>query len=222
MSSDFIPEFDREVPTGEAVPITAPPERKRLESGIVLAAASELTPGLSSQQQLYQVAATFKVIAPEEFAGALIWENFVIGDQEDPTAEQAATWGRTIGGSRFRRYADRAKVPFGKMSSMVAGLMGRPVVIDVYTRVEPAKKQNRSTKEWETNPYAGKSRRNIRDFYAVGEKPLAAKGSDFTSSGESGSQATVAEDPTATITCPVPTCGQTMPSAEFTAHVNAH
>lgn len=222
MANEFIQEFDREVPTADVIPVTAAPERKRLVEGVVMAQATELTPGFSSRQQLYQVAATFKVTSPEEYAGALIWENFVIGDKEDPNAEQATTWGRSIGGSRFRRYAERAKVPFGKMSTMVSALLDRPVVLDVYTKYEPPKIKNKETGLDEDNPYAGKVRRNIREFYAVGEKALQARGEAFTGGAAAPAAGVVADDPTKLVTCPVPGCGRMMPAADFPAHANSH
>ena len=213
--SIVIPEFDREVPTGEAVPIQEPPSRKRLEAGVVLATIEELTPGLSSRQSLYQVATTFRVIEPAEFAGALIWENFVIGDKEDSQAERADTWGRTVGGSRFRRMADRASVPFGRMSTMVAALLKRKIVIDVYTTVDPPKQKDGSP-----NPYAGKVRRNIRDFYRVGEKTLAARGTDFDAAGNGPAPAAVAFDGDAPTPCPV--CSVVTAAKDFAAHAETH
>jgi hypothetical protein len=211
--SVVIPDFDRDVPTADAVPIKAPPSRKRLEEGTVLVSVEAIQPGLSSRQSLYQIATTFRVVEPPEFAGALIWENFVIGDRDDPMAEQLDTWGRTVGGSRFRRYADRAKVPFGRISAMVPALLATRVVVDMYTAVESPKKADGSP-----NPYAGKVNKRIRDFFAVNEKALAARGADYTPGGPA--TATVAVDGAASQVCPI--CSSVMTAAEFLAHAPTH
>ena len=161
------------------------------------------------------MAAPFRVTKPEEYTGALIWDNFVIGTQADSQAEKLETWGE-VGGSRFRRMADRAKVPFGKMSAMVGQLVGKSVVLDMYTKVEPAKR-----KDGTENPYAGKIRREVRDFFSVGEKPLAAKGVPFDSAAGSTPQAgNVAFDPAAKVQCPM--CSTMTTAADFPKHAEVH
>lgn len=212
--SVVIPEFDRDVPTGEAVPIQEPPARKKLISGTVEVSVEELTAGLTSRKSLFQVSGTFRVVNPPEYAGALIWENFVIGDDEDTQALKLETWGRTVGGSRFRKLADRLKVPFGKLSVMVGQMVKKTVVVDMYTFVEPPK-----NKDGTDNAWAGKERRRIRDFYTLNEKPLKATGTDWT---PDTAVPVVAPNPDEPQTCPVPGCGQVVAAKDFPAHVNTH
>lgn len=210
----FIQEFERSVPTGDAVPIAPAPSRLRLVSGVVQCEIEEVTPGLSSKQSLYQVATTLRVTQPAEYAGVLIWETFVIGDKQDPQAEQPETWGRTIGGSRFRRLADRAKVPFGKMSTMAAALLKKPVIADMYTFTEPA-----LNKDGSKNDYAGKTKRRVRDFFAVNEKTLSAKGVPFDDASPAAA-GSVTFDPTTKVTCPI--CTTVVTAAEFPGHAETH
>ena len=80
--------------------------------------------------------AEVRVSEPAEAANRIQFENFVIGTEEDPTAQNANTWKEK--GGRMKQFCDAAAVPFLGMDPdmVVQELVGKMVDWKMFTRVD--------------------------------------------------------------------------------------
>lgn len=121
------------------------------------------------QSYMYGFVVPFTILEPAPVAGLEHEETFYIGTSDDPDANLPKTWTDRAG----RLEAICNKLGFsmkGASPDMIASeLTDQTMVILVQHSLEPATKQNRQTKVYEVNPYAGKTRANIRGWFGINE-----------------------------------------------------
>ena len=99
----------------------------------------------------------FAVVEPVDFAGYPVYENYVIGNDDDPNADDPATWKKSMGSRFMRTMLDKAGVPLdGDMDAVSAEAAGRQFLAVIGQR--------------ETD--RGTMVNQIRSYYALGEREV--------------------------------------------------
>ena len=95
--------------------------------------------------------AEVRISEPREAANRVHFENFVIGTEDDPSAERPETWTKTAG--RMKQFSDAAGVPFlGQDPNVVImELAGKTLDFKVNTRVDKVTGEKRAQiSKWAT------------------------------------------------------------------------
>ena len=168
---------------------------------------------------------------PEDSAGMRMFENFTIGSEEDPLANNIATWKKSVGISILKNDVCKAAniPPSNEIAILAAAFEGSMFVVDAIIQTQ------------EGGDWHG-TKRNKFQYYKVGERAVGAK--KGTTPGVGVPQAPVAPPvapPVVTTTpaasppsvapaveaaaaqaagtIPCGNCGQSFAVAEFAAHV---
>lgn len=159
--------------------------------------------------------ATLRVV-DGEYADSPLFENYVIGSDSDPNADDPQTWLKSIGAQRLKRLLKAAGVPTagGDMDQMIATAVGQHVVALVTIEIDSGKTDER---------YKGKKRNRLGNVYPKGAGPAAPAAPVAAAptpramppiSGESGTKRIAAVP---TIKCG--SCGTQIPRDEYIRHV---
>lgn len=162
--------MEANVPQG-FVPFDEIPDSGVLLDGTYHVAGEELTADFSSTgKKMYS--ARMVVAAPDDYQGMYMFENFVIGTDDDPQATQLSTWKKSIGARRLKGMLKAAGIPSSNDEAAIcAGFKGVQFMIVVSQYTEKG------------GDYDGTIRNRIGGFYRVGErapevtgKPTGARG----------------------------------------------
>lgn len=177
--------------------------------------------------------ATFKVVEPEQFAGVPLFEYFVIGNNDDPDARQAATWLNSVGAKRLKRLAKATLVPVtNDADAMVGAITGQRFVASIGQKIDDGQRDPK---------YAGFKRNTVEGMHAVGTQTIGITGSSDaavdelpivpatvktsaavqTAPSSGGQAAKPASKAAASPTVPCPYCGTPVTRAEYMNHVRA-
>lgn len=183
---------------------------------------------------------------PEAYAGMRIFENFVIGIEEDPMGAQRETWLRSVGARRLKGLLKAANVPQSNDLNQICNTFAGVMFLTQATQYEE-----------QSGDYKG-SIRNRFNFYKVGERVVGVEGKPMGARGAAPqavpqavppqtAQPTATPSPSGTVpgqptvqpqAQPVPTpqpqaqpsaevmipcgnCNQSFPASQFGAHVQA-
>jgi hypothetical protein len=105
-----------------------------------------------------------EVIEPAELAGQAAFDQFVIGSDADPEAEQAATW-NGFGGKRFRSMMEACQI---EMSPKDDEELASEWVGQRYQAFYIVKKQPERNKDGSENQYAGNEQNEAKAYYPIG------------------------------------------------------
>jgi hypothetical protein len=117
----------------------------------------------------YRLAA--QIVAPAAYKGQFYREDFYIGTDEDPDAEQLDTWSSSFGARNFKKFLKATGVAFGDEEdddSLAAAVKGQEYLATIVQKIEPEKRKDGSE-----NPYKGQARNNVTGYWIVGEKEPA-------------------------------------------------
>lgn len=166
---------------------------------------------------------TSKVVEPASHKGLLYFENFVIGTEDDPDAEELSTWQTSIGGRSLKRLTKALGVPFGDEEDAEAfcnTVKGAEYLATIVQKVDDGSKDPR---------YKGQVRNNTTAFWKLGEKD-AGLTEDAGGNGtaktlkKQGAKAAPAGEakpaPSDDVTCTA--CRKRVPRKELKAHVEGH
>src|SRR6266850_6682810 len=73
--------------------------------------------------------AQLKVVEPKKYKGSMLFENFTIGSDEDPDADEQDTWDTSMGAKQFKQMVEKAGVDLGDQDEddLCAELKGNQV-----------------------------------------------------------------------------------------------
>jgi hypothetical protein len=161
---------DANVPAG-FIPFDEIPDSGVLLDGVYHVAGEELIADQSSTgKKMYS--GRMVVMLPEDYKGMYVFENFVIGADDDPMATQLSTWKKSIGARRFKGMMKAAGIPSGNdEAAMCAGFQGVQFMIVVSQYTEKG------------GDYDGTIRNRIGGFYRVGERVAEVTGKQAGAGG---------------------------------------
>lgn len=109
----------------------------------------------------YMIKATFRVVEPEAEAGQNIFDNYVIGSDEDPLAEDPKTWGG-IAAARYKDIINKAGVQRkNTVEETCMAAKGAMFIADVTQEEDKSE-----------GKYKGQVRNRIKKTYRIGERPV--------------------------------------------------
>jgi len=177
----------------------------------------------STGKKMYVMQAS---VAEGDYSGQYIFENFVIGTDDDPGAMQLETWKKSVGARRLKGLLKAASIPESTSEQQLCiGFGGCKFITQVSQYTEKA------------GDYAG-TVRNRFNFYKVGTratgggvskpKPVVAPAAPAPPTGAPSAPpppkappAPAAPSAPAAGMLPCGNCKQEFPIAEFAAHVQA-
>lgn len=153
-----------------------------------------------------------RVVEPVAFAGAPLYENFVIGSDTDPQADDPHTLKESVGLKILKTIFVACGMSLARdLDVMTQQAAGQRFLASIYTKVEPA-----MNRDGTANPYAGRKKNAMGRLWRVGERPVGL----------------ASTPPTASVAAPTPNngggqtikspfTGEEVPVADFAAHVAA-
>ena len=190
-----------------------PKQAGDLPDGIYLLNIESLTKGASDSGKL-MYSGIIRVVEPAAFAGSPLYENFVLGSDTDPQADDPHTMREAVSMGILKKVFTACAMPLERdLDVMATQAAGQRFLASIYTKVEPA-----VLKSGAPNPYAGRKKNAMGRMWRVGERPVGLSGTAPTPATPA---ATVAGNG-AGQTIKSPFTGEQVPVAEFAAHVAAH
>ena len=106
--------------------------------------------------------ASYRIGSPKEFKDMPIFENFVVGTDDDKMGASPATWTGSFAVRRMKQLSKAAQVPFDRsVDNLLLALRGAQFVASVVVDTDDGKK----------NPqYKGTKRNRITDYYPLGAR----------------------------------------------------
>ena len=165
---------------------------------------------------------TSKVVEPVSHKGLFFSEFFVIGTEEDPEAEELATWQTSIGGRALKRLTAKLGIPTGDeedSDAFLNAVKGVEFLATIITKTEPAEKNG------QPNPYAGRVNNNVTAYWALGEKE---PGTLTEGNGHTKPKTTPKAKPQQAAPAPADDsiscsqCKKRVPRKDLRAHVEVH
>lgn len=149
--------------------------------------------------------ATFRV-SEGTGEGVLVFDYFTVGNSDDPTASNQATWNNAPGARRLKQLLKALMVPLtGDISQMVESAKGQQFVASVQQKADSGSDPK----------YAGSKKNVITSFYPLGSR---ATGQPTKPIAGGSPSPTVAK--TATLACPY--CELPVPKNAYSAHVQTN
>lgn len=213
---------------GRLIPFGNIPDSNVFPDGIFRLKLEKAEPVMTKEREgkvsklMYKT--TSKVVEPKSHAGLLYFEQFVIGTETDPDAENLETWQTSFGARNFKKLTAKLGVPFGDEEdeeSYLNAIRGGEYLATIVQKVEPDKKSDGSD-----NPYKGTVRNNTTAYWALGEKDATlTNGHDKPATGakRTATPAKALEGkpaPSDDVTCTA--CKKRVPRKDLKAHVEAH
>ena len=169
---------------------------------------------------------TFSITEPDGFSGLSLWENYVIGSDQDPDADDPDTWKASIGAKNLKRCFKAASVPLTEdMDDLLEAVEGQSVVLEVGQEVDEGRKDPK---------YKGTVRNRIIAYYPLGERSPAVGGSKPAPKATPPAKPAPQRAPAAPAARPAPqaaskertlkcsVCDASVPQSQFGAHVAGH
>jgi hypothetical protein len=164
-------------------------------------------------------AVSSRVVEPEAFKNMIFFENFVIGTEQDPEADELATWDTSVGGRQLKRLVQATGTPVGDeedIETFGETMKGAEYLASIVQKVDDGSRdpkykgtvRNVATRYWKL----GATEPSVADAAPNGAaKPKATK---------AAAKAAPAATPTDTVTCTA--CRKRVPRAELPSHVASH
>ena len=143
------------------------PDTSQVPAGKILFQITDVDDVFSNSGKLMYVH-KLTVVEPQEIAGMVHYERFTIGNDDDPLADQQATWKSSIAARIMKNMYAKARVPFSEsMYATIAAAKGAMFIAKTVV-----KKDNDPNSK-----YYGQENTNLTTFYVVGETVPALEGS---------------------------------------------
>lgn len=172
------------------------------------------------------------IVEPETYKGEFYFDQFCVGTEEDPEAEEKETWKR-FSAREFIKLIDVLGVPYADEEDaepFFASCKKAEYVAMIVEKVEPRTRKDRNGNEY-VNPYAGQVRNATTAYYKLGEKEPGshvASGSPTVRGKKGPSKGAKAATQAAKaaaddrVTCVEPSCRKRVPRSELKEHVAKH
>ena len=189
-----------------------PKQAGDLPDGIYLLGIESLTKGASTGGKL-MVEGIIRVVEPLAFTGSPLYENFVLGSDTDPQADDPHTLRAAVAMGILKKMFTACGMPLERdLDVMLAQAAGQRFLASVYTAVESA-----VLKSGAPNPYAGQKKNRMGRMWRVGERPVG-----LSQSAPPTPAANAVNNGVVVQTVKSPFTGEQVPVAAFAAHVAAH
>lgn len=118
--------------------------------------------------------------ATKAYTNMHVFENFVIGSDDDPEATVGGTWAQSFGARNMKKMLASAQIAEkADMDKICAGFAGTQFLVGLMDYKEPA-----TDRDGSANPYAGQERNKTTGYFKIGQKepeiepkkPQAGKG----------------------------------------------
>lgn len=169
---------------------------------------------------------TAEIMEPAAYKGQRIFENFVIGTDDDPDAELLETWQASIGGKNMKRLQSKLNLAVGDEEDSDAFcemVKEQEFVAQVQFYLDDGKKNAQ---------YKDQPRNRTTAYWTVGEKPakvteeLPATAAPKATAGKgktaTATKTTAAKPAAAKLACNFPGCKEQKTKDEMPAHVKEH
>jgi hypothetical protein len=144
-----------------------------LPPGLIKFKIEDMTEEVSQNTGKAMIVAHLRAVEPKQVRNLSTTEYFVIGTDDDPNCDDPATYGKTVGASRFKTLIKKANVRQAPTLEKTAKLAeGQEFIAAVTQEVEKDGK------------YAGRIRNRIAAFFAIGERKPGVDASIATGDGE--------------------------------------
>jgi hypothetical protein len=163
---------------------------------------------------------TTSVVEPASHKGMPFTTNFVIGNEDDPEAEDLATWQKSYGGRQFAKFTDKIGVPFGDEEDedvLCKQVENAEFLATIVEKTDDGKRDARRK---------GQVSNEITAFWAIGEKepgsgnqPAGAPKAS-TTKGAAKAASQPKDAPSEEVTCTA--CKKRVKKSELKTHVDAH
>jgi len=210
------------------IPFGNIPDSNTFPDDIYRLKVESLTPVLTKEREGKAQKLMFKldasIVEPADYKGQHYFEQFCVGNENDPEAEELATWQTTYGSKQFKKFVKALGIPFGDEEDRAAfcnAVKGGEFLATIVEKVEPKTKKIDGVEQ--ENPYAGTVRNNTTAFWKLGEKEPGTGGSAKpTTPGKTRTTKTADAKPAPSeeVTCTA--CRKRVPRKDLKSHVEVH
>jgi hypothetical protein len=202
---------------GRLIPFHAIPDSSILPEGVFRMVVTKAEEAETQESHKLMFRFTSKVVEPAAYKGATFYDNFVIGTDDDPDAEQLETWQTSIGGRTFKQFVSSLGLALGDeedSEALLAQMLNQQYLATIVQKVDDGSRDPR---------FKGRVRNVATRYWKLGERePEVANGS-------AASPKKAAEKKVATPAKPAPSdevtctsCRKRVPRKDLRAHVEAH
>lgn len=150
------------------------PESKVLPKCDVIAKIAEMKAfRTSTEKHAYKSEFRVQDDGQGRFENTPIFENYLIGNDKDPEANETKTWIEAPGARNLKRLFKRLGLDTTKdVDDLIQEAEGQEIGLSIVRFEEPAKKKVRTANGFEEvdNPYAGTLRNRIVNYWTPGER----------------------------------------------------
>lgn len=158
---------------GRRIPLGSIPKTTILPEGIAHIKVKKFeavqTKGSDEKPQKLMYKLIGDVVEPESHTGLGYFDNFVIGSDDDPQAEELATWAKSFGGRNLRALTDACNIAFGDEVDdelLCKEIVGAEFLAKIVQKVDDGKR----------NPeFKGNVRNETKAYFPVGKYEPAFK-----------------------------------------------
>lgn len=210
------------------IPFGGIPDSNTFPDGVYRLRAVSLTPVLTKEREGKAQKLMFKldsvIVEPKAYEGQHFFEQFCIGNEEDPEAEDLKTWQTTFGAKQFKKFIKSLGIPFGDeedRESFCNAIKGAEYLATITEKVEPATRKVNGVEV--ANEYAGRINNNVTAYWKLGEKEASLANGHAKPAAKATAKATPTEAkaaPSDDVTCTA--CRKRVPRATLKKHVEAH
>jgi hypothetical protein len=152
---------------GRMIPLGQIPKTSILPEGIARVRVKKMeattTKGSDDKPKKLMYKLVGEVVEPESHAGLGYFNQFVIGSDDDPMADELATWQKSYGSRDLRSLSEACNVGFGDEENdetFCATLVGAEFLAKIVQKIDDGKK----------NPdYKGNVRNETKGFFPIGK-----------------------------------------------------
>jgi len=209
---------------GRIIPVGSIPDKQTYPDNIYRVTVEKLeavqtkdAPG-KHRKLMYKV--TFRIIEPSGYANQYHWEQYCIGSEDDPDAEQLATWQTTMGAREFKKFLRATGLPLSDEEdedTLPITVRGAELLLLLIENVEPTKNRDGTP-----NRYAGQVSNRVKAYYKLGEREPGSleAATPKLEAPRRPPLASVKSAPSDLVTCV--SCREQVPRKDLRAHAQKH
>lgn len=206
------------------IPFGAIPDSNTFPDNTYRLKVEKLEPVLTKEKEGKNQKLMFKldcvIVEPAEYKGQHYFEQFCIGNEDDPDAEELKTWQTTFGAKEFKKFIKALGIPFGDeedRESFCNAVRGGEFLVSMIEQTEPKTKKIDGIEQ--DNPYAGKVRNKVTAYWKLGEKE-AGTAKPVAKKAGAGTVKDAKPAPSDEVTCTA--CRKRVPRKTLKEHVEGH
>lgn len=207
---------------GRLIPLGSIPRTNVLPTDVYRLKVNSLMPKMSKENEaenrkskLMYILST-SIVEPASHKGMPFTKFFVIGNEDDPEAEELTTWQKTGGGRDFAKFTDKIGISFGDeedeeiLCKQVEGAEFLATIVE-------------KTNDGKRDPHRkGQPENEVAAYWMIGEKDAGSASTTTTKAAPAKAKAatTPKEAPSDEVTCTA--CKARVPRKGLKEHVDQH